>query len=102
MSERPVSSKISLRLRLAKRVRRLRVARGWSQEVLADVAGLHRTYIGSIERGERNVSLEAMERIAQALEVPLAELFSEEDKTGSYLPRLEEAPAVYGGCCATE
>ncbi len=96
MSERPVSSKISLRLRLARRVRRLRVARGWSQEVLADVAGLHRTYIGSIERGERNVSLEAMERIAQALEIPLAELFSDEDTTGLYLPRIEEVAAVYG------
>ncbi len=96
MSERPVSSKFSLRLRLAKRVRRLRVARGWSQEVLADVAGLHRTYIGSIERGERNVSLEAMEQIAQALEIPLAELFSDEDTTGQYLPRIEEVAAVYG------
>ncbi len=96
MSERSVSSKISLRLRLAKRVRRLRVARGWSQEVLADAAGLHRTYIGSIERGERNVSLEAMERIAQALEIPLAELFSDEDATGRYLPRIEEVAAVYG------
>lgn len=95
MSEGSVSSKLSLRLRLAKRVRRMRVARGWSQEVLADMAGLHRTYIGSIERGERNVSLDAMEQIAQALEIPLADLFSEDDRTSRYLPRIEEATLMY-------
>lgn len=56
-------------------VRRIRMMRGLSQEELADKAGLHRTYIGSIERGERNVSLNNIVVIAQALHTSLAELF---------------------------
>jgi transcriptional regulator with XRE-family HTH domain len=50
-------------------VRRLRLKLGYSQEVLAERAGLHRTYVGGVERGERNVSLENIVRIARALEV---------------------------------
>ncbi|WP_431289430.1 helix-turn-helix domain-containing protein [Roseateles chitinivorans] len=46
-----------------------------SQEALAEVAGLHRTYVGAIERRERNVSLDNVERLAQALQVDIAELF---------------------------
>jgi len=42
---------------------------------LADHAGLHRTYVGSIERGERNVSLDNIYRLAKALRVPVRELF---------------------------
>jgi transcriptional regulator with XRE-family HTH domain len=57
------------------RVRELRVAQGLSQEELAQKAGLHRTYIGGIERGERNVSLENIQRIALALNVTIARLF---------------------------
>ena len=49
------------------KVRRLREAKGWSQEELGRRARLHRTYIGSIERSERNVSLLNIERIAKAL-----------------------------------
>ncbi len=58
----------------AKRLKELRQSRGFSQESLADRAGLHRTYVGSVERAERNVSIDNMERIAQALEVDIAEL----------------------------
>lgn len=57
------------------RVRELRVAQGISQEGLAQKSGLHRTYIGGIERGERNVSLENIQKIAQALNVMIAQLF---------------------------
>lgn len=64
-----------IRLRFGKRVRELRQARGLSQEAFADLAGLHRTYMGGIERGERNVSLKNIEAIANALSVSLAELF---------------------------
>jgi len=48
-------------------VRGIRLKLGWSQEELAERAGLHRTYIGSIERGERNISLDNIIRLALAL-----------------------------------
>jgi transcriptional regulator with XRE-family HTH domain len=58
-----------------RRVRELRLARGLSQEELAFRAGVHRTYLGSIERGERNPALKNIAAIAAALDVSLAELF---------------------------
>ena len=58
------------------RVRELRIAQGLSQEVLAQTAGLHRTYIGGIERGERNVSLANIQKIAWALGVTIADMMS--------------------------
>ena len=57
------------------RVRELRASQGLSQEALAQKSGLHRTYIGGIERGERNVSLENIQKIAQALNIAIAQLF---------------------------
>ena len=56
------------------RVRTLRKAKGLSQEQLAERTGLHRTYIGGIERGERNVSLINIVRLANALEVSPSDL----------------------------
>lgn len=50
-------------------IRALRTERGWSQEHLADVAGLHRNFIGGIERGVRNPTITVAMQIAQALEV---------------------------------
>lgn len=60
--------------RFARNVRNLRKQKGWSQEELARRADLHRTYIGSIERHERNVSLVNVENIARALGVQPREL----------------------------
>lgn len=60
------------------RVRALRTERGFSQEDFADECGLHRTYVGAIERGERNVSINNIAKIAAALKVDTANLFSKE------------------------
>ena len=51
--------------------------RGWSQETLADQAGLHRTYISGIERGERNLGLDNLDKLAQAFGVTVADLLIE-------------------------
>ena len=58
----------------AANVRRLRKERGMSQEQLAEAAGVHRTYVGMIERGEKNVTIYNIERIAIALDVPAGSL----------------------------
>jgi transcriptional regulator with XRE-family HTH domain len=58
----------------AQRVKDLRLQKGWSQEELAKRADLHRTYIGAIERQERNVSLLNVERIAVAFNVDVKDL----------------------------
>ena len=55
-------------------VRALRRERGLSQEEFADRVGLHRTYIGDVERGERNIGLVNIGRIAQALDLPIVDL----------------------------
>ena len=61
----------------ARNLRKLRIEKGLSQEALADLSGLHRTYIGSVERGERNVSIDNMAKIALALDCNLKDLLSE-------------------------
>ena len=69
--------KNSARELFARRVRELRLERGLSQDELADAAGLHRTYIGTVERGEQSIGIDNVERIAKALKVTLSELFRE-------------------------
>jgi len=58
-----------LRRVIAQNVRSLRKAKGFSQEGFADACGLHRTYVGAIERAERNVSVDNIERMASALDL---------------------------------
>ena len=60
--------------RFGQKVKSLRLEKGWSQEELARRADLHRTYIGSIERYERNISLLNVERIAKAFGVKAKDL----------------------------
>lgn len=62
-------------LKFGRRLRELRLVRGRSQEQLALAAGLNRTYLGSVERGERNISLVNMYKLAGALGVDVKELF---------------------------
>lgn len=65
----------AIRNKFGKQVRNLRRERGWSQEDLADNSGVHRTYIGAIERGEQNVSIDNIIKLAKALGVSLEQLF---------------------------
>lgn len=69
-----VPTQISARQRLAMNMRARRAELGFSQEVLGDLAGLHRTYIGSIERSHQNVSIDNIEKLAVALNLDIAEL----------------------------
>ena len=63
--------------RFGRRVRELRERMGVSQEALATRAGIHRTYMGGVERGERNISLKNIVRLAEALKVRPHDLFNE-------------------------
>jgi transcriptional regulator with XRE-family HTH domain len=67
------------RKRFGGRVRQLRLARELTQEELAQLAGLHPTYVGGIERGERNLGLDNLFKLAGALAVHPSELFPSED-----------------------
>lgn len=60
--------------RFGENLRKIRAAKGLSQEGLADAAHLHRTYVSSVERSERNVTLETIEKLARALGVSMAKL----------------------------
>ncbi len=60
---------MDIRARLGRNVRKLREARGWSQEDYADRAGIHRTYVSDIERGRRNPTISVIEKLAGPLEI---------------------------------
>jgi transcriptional regulator with XRE-family HTH domain len=63
------------RVAFGNRIRALRETRNLSQESLAEIAQLHRTYVSSVERGQRNIGLDNIFSLADALDVPAAELF---------------------------
>lgn len=75
MTESKAAGADSQRAAFGKRVRVLRVARGMSQEDLAEAADVHRTYVSSLERGLRNVGLDNIFSLANALGVEPSELF---------------------------
>jgi transcriptional regulator with XRE-family HTH domain len=72
-----LSKRISTRQILAENLRRIRLEKGLSQEKLGELSGLHRTYVGSVERAERNVSIDNVEALAGALEVSVVTLLGE-------------------------
>ena len=97
--------------RLGQRIRELRLKAGLTQEQLAERADLHPTYLGGVERGERNLSLKNLDKLARALEVPLKSVvdFEDEDihRTSQCLkdlivgsnPRMEMFYAAFCGNC---
>jgi len=64
---------------VGRNLRRYRQARGLSQESFADLVGVHRTYMGGLERGERNLTLRSVERIAAMLEMDPTALLRDDD-----------------------
>src|SRR5579872_2445926 len=86
----------ALQQHVGKRVRQLREQKGLSQEALAAICNLHRTYIGLIERGERNLSVSTVEVVAQGLGVPASELFIglETPLTAAAIPARKRATAT--------
>lgn len=77
----------SLQARFGKAVQRLRKQAGYSQEAFADAVGVHRTYMGTIERGEKNISLRNIERLAAALGLSPGQLLSAADDEGQRDPK---------------
>ena len=67
----------NLRMILARNIRAYRLKMNRSQEALAEICGLHRTYVGSVERGERNVTLSTQEAFSEALGVTVVELLTD-------------------------
>lgn len=74
---------------LGQRIRNYRTAKGLSQEKLAELSGCHHTYIGQVERGEKNATIESIEKIATALNVSLSTLF---EKLGSQEAEARNIP----------
>lgn len=68
---------------VGRNLRAYREARGLSQEAFADVLGFHRTYMGGVERGERNLTLKSLERLAERVGVDPLELLQSSPSTGA-------------------
>jgi len=66
---------MDIKKKFGKKIKQLRIEKGWSQEKLALTADIDRTYIPSIEKGERNVSISIIEKLAKALNIEIKELF---------------------------
>lgn len=74
---------------IGQRIRNYRTTSGLSQEKLAELSGCHPTYIGQLERGEKNATIESIEKIASALNVSLSKLFEQlggKDVSGRNIP----------------
>ena len=92
-----VGVKTSLRKRFGQRVKELRQATGLSQEAFADRCGFARSYMSRVERGKANPSLDAVQVLADALDVHVAKLFEED--SGSNMPGITLVPFAEDGTC---
>ena len=70
----------NLQKALGKRIRELRLKKGFSQESFADHCGLHRTYMGGIERGERNLTIQTVATVAKGLDLTMSQLLADIEK----------------------
>ncbi len=66
----------NIRVLVGERIRTLRKERGWSQEELGEKADLHHTYVGAVERGEKNASIDTLDKITAALGIEMVDLFT--------------------------
>ncbi|WP_431085843.1 helix-turn-helix domain-containing protein [Paenibacillus sp. 8b26] len=84
--------------RVGDKIRRLRKEKGFSQEQLAERSGLHTNYVGQVERGEKNLTLETLEKVVRGLDTSLEELFrffdpmTRQDTLGEIITLLEDRP----------
>ncbi len=69
-----------IKIRFGRRLRELRLEKGWSQETLANLADIDRTYIPGIESGKRNVSIVILEKLSRSFEINISDLLGEIDK----------------------
>ena len=83
------SSKLLLQA-LGQRIRELRAEQGYSQESFADKCGVHRTFMGTVERGESNLSFSNLAKIARALNLPLAEMLVDLEKLAAKMNKDAE------------
>jgi len=67
--------KKAILVKFGKKIREVRAERGLSQEALADIANIHRTYIGMVERAEKNITLLNIQKLAKALKIDIRDLF---------------------------
>ncbi len=74
---------------IGQRIRNYRTQKGLSQEKLAELSGCHPTYIGQLERGEKNATIESIERITTALDISLSKLF---EKLGKQQEDMQDIP----------
>ena len=78
---------------LGRRIRELRAERGYSQEAFADLCGVHRTFMGTVERGESNLSFSNIAKVATTLGVPLSTLFLDLEGSAQILAKQSSAKA---------
>jgi transcriptional regulator with XRE-family HTH domain len=79
---------------LGHRIRELRTAQGYSQEAFADKCGVHRTFMGTVERGESNLSFQNIAKVATTLGVPLSTLFRDLEGNAQALETQSAQKAV--------